>query len=166
MRNEMGETVGPAPRGSDWTIWWDGDPLREFLSLGRARFGRRFGPRPTTITKWNWQREEMEPIVEFEGVTFSRGPTISGDLLGDWREEVVLVAPDAASLRVYTTTIPTDRRLPTLLHDPQYRLGLVWQNVVYNKPCYPSYYLGDGMAEPPRPAIRVAGGGESIAEGD
>ena len=91
-----------------------------------------------------------------------KGPNLLGDLVGDWREELLLTAPDGESLRLYTTTIPTDIRLPTLLHDPQYRLGLVWQNVVYNRPCYPSYYLGDGMAVPARPHIRLVGKGEAI----
>jgi rhamnogalacturonan endolyase len=65
------------------------------------------------------------------------------DLIGDWREEILLVAPDGKSLRLFTTTIPTKHRLTTLLDDRQYRLGIVWQNVVYNKPAHPSFYLGE-----------------------
>jgi rhamnogalacturonan endolyase len=86
-----------------------------------------------------------------------------GDILGDWREEMLLVAPGGKSLRLYTTTIPTTHRLVTLLHDVQYRIGLAWQNVVYNKPPHPSFYLGDGMTPPPRPAIRVVGDGAAAA---
>jgi rhamnogalacturonan endolyase len=117
---------------------------------GRNSGGRRggfpgFGPRPTTVSKWNPATGQSDEIASLEGVSFSRGPCIAGDLLGDWREELLVVAPDGQSLRLYTTTIPTDLRITTLLADRQYRLGLVWQNVVYNKPCYPSFYLGDGM---------------------
>ena len=43
------------------------------------------------------------------------------------------------------------------MHDPQYRLGVAWQNVAYNQPPHVSFYLGDGMAAPPRPRIFVAG---------
>lgn len=85
-----------------------------------------------------------------------------GDLIGDWREEMLLVSADGQSLQLVTTTMPTDIRLPTLLHDPQYRLGLTWQNVVYNKPCHPSFYLGDGMSAPPRPNIRLIGEGKAL----
>ncbi|WP_148073921.1 rhamnogalacturonan lyase [Bythopirellula goksoeyrii] len=221
LRNSEGESIGPAPRETGWSVWWDGDPLRELLSPGRpersrtpqrgsaareargnaeprpnieqlrgpredrdeqdtqarSRFRetelpdqqqnrellrRRFGPQPTRISKWNWNTEEMDPLVELDGVSFSRGPSIMGDLIGDWREEILLASPDGKSLRLYTTTIPTDLRLPTLLHDPQYRLGLAWQNVVYNKPCYPSYYLGDGMKTPTRPHLNLVGKGEAI----
>ena len=92
----------------------------------------------------------------------TRGPNIMGDLLGDWREELLMTAPDGRALRLYTTTLPTDQRIHTLLHDPQYRLALAWQNVVYNKPPHPSFFLGHGMAEPARPPIQLIGQGEAI----
>jgi rhamnogalacturonan endolyase len=41
------------------------------------------------------------------------------------------------------------------MHDSQYRLAVAWQNVGYNQPSHPSYFLGDGMKPPPRPGIRV-----------
>jgi rhamnogalacturonan endolyase len=39
------------------------------------------------------------------------------------------------------------------MHDPIYRLGVAWQNVSYNQPAHPGFYLGDGMKTPPRPDI-------------
>lgn len=167
LRNVQGATIGSAPRETDWSIWWDGDPLRELLTPGRGGWRepsrraspphRRFGPFPTRIAKWNWHTESTDQIQELEGIAMGRGPAFIGDLLGDWREELLLVAPSGDSIRLYATTIPTELRRPTLLADRQYRLGLVWQNVVYNKPCYPSYYLG--APEPqaaglPSPAAR------------
>jgi len=89
-------------------------------------------------------------------------PTLTADLLGDWREEIIVAAPDRKSLRLYTTTIPTTNRLYTLMHDPQYRLSVAWQNVAYNKPPHTSFYLGDGMPPLPRPNIRLIGNGEAI----
>ena len=56
-------------------------------------------------------------------------------------------------LRVFTTTIPTEYRLPTLMHDPVYRLGIAWQNVAYNQPPHSGYFLGAGMAAAPHPNI-------------
>ncbi|MCO6044108.1 rhamnogalacturonan lyase [Aeoliella sp. ICT_H6.2] len=190
LRNAQGESIGAAPRETRWSIWWDGDPLRELLSPGRGGWrgrsrrrasttspansnpgsqsdsssppgrGRRndsaerrgppswrFEPVPTRISKWNWQTQTTDTIDELEGIAAARGPALMGDLLGDWREEILLVSPQGDSLQLYSTTHPTDLRLPTLLADRQYRLGLVWQNVVYNKPCYPSYYLGADRSE-------------------
>lgn len=166
IRNSKGEEIGPAPRETSWCVWWDGDLLRELFSAPRPRWqrgarsprdsdgaatSRRPGdglvwPAECNIGKWNWQTKQTDVIATLPGRPVGRGPSLVGDLLGDWREELLLVAPDGKSLRLFTTTIPTEHRLVTLLADPQYRLGMVWQNVVYNKPAHPSFYLGE-----PRP---------------
>jgi rhamnogalacturonan endolyase len=88
-------------------------------------------------------------LLVAEGAASNNGskatPTLSADLFGDWREEVVLRASDNSSLRIYTTTLPTSHRLPTLMHDPQYRVAIAWQNVGYNQPPHPGFFLGHGM---------------------
>lgn len=81
-------------------------------------------------------------------------PALCADLLGDWREEVLWPTADGRELRVYSTTTPTAHRLPTLMHDPQYRLSVAWQNVAYNQPTQVGFHLGDRMGVPPRPPIR------------
>jgi len=149
LRDARGQEIGPAPRSTGWAIWWDGDLLRELLSGG-------------TIAKWNWEAAREEPLLEAGLRGRSIRPTLAGDFLGDWREELLVPAPDGRSLRLYTTTHPTSHRLDTLMHDPQYRLAIAWQNVVYNKPPNPSFFLGEGMAPPPRPQIRLIGKGEAI----
>jgi rhamnogalacturonan endolyase len=130
LRNVRGESIGRAPRSTDYAIWWDGDLLRELLQRGNR------------VAKWDWETEQEKPIFTFEGRGAPRGPNLLGDILGDWREEILIGSPDGRSLRMYSTTIPTEHRLVTLFQDPQYRLSLVWQNVVYNKPPHPSFFLG------------------------
>jgi hypothetical protein len=85
-----------------------------------------------------------------------------GDILGDWREEVVWRTLDNSALRIYTTTTPATNRIPTLLQDPQYRLALAWQNVGYNQPPWPSFYLGPGMDPPPPPNIVTKPSAETL----
>ena len=80
-------------------------------------------------------------------------PCLCADIFGDWREEVIWRTRDARELRIFTTTIPTAHRFPTLMHDPQYRVRIAWQNVGYNQPAHTSYFLGDGMKPPPRADI-------------
>ena len=70
---------------------------------------------------------------------------------GDWREEVIWRTSDNLNLRIYTTTIPATNRIYTLMHDPQYRLAIAWQNVGYNQPPHLGYYIGPGMAKSPLP---------------
>ena len=144
LRNASGESIGRSPRTTSYAVWWDGDLLRELL--GRSR-----------VTKWNWESEQEETIVRFQGRGAPRGPNLLGDIIGDWREEVVIASSDQKFLRVYTTSLPTKHRLFTLMQDPQYRLSIAWQNVVYNKPPHTGYFLGHDMRAPERPKIRVSG---------
>ena len=117
----------------------------------------------SAVNKWNWQTGTEERLFE-TGVSRRRGrPNIMGDFIGDWREELLITAPGGKALRLYTTTIPTEHRIYTLMHDPQYRLAIAWQNAVYNKPPHPGFFLGDGMARLPRPNICLIGTGEAIA---
>lgn len=139
LRNAKGEQIGRAPRSTGWAVWWDGDLLRELLSGSR-------------INKWNWQTGIEETIFRTGEERWMRRPALTADLIGDWREELLVPGPEGKTLRLYTTTFPTKHRLPTLMHDPQYRLAVAWQNVVYNKPPLPGFFLGHGMKKPERPA--------------
>ncbi len=143
IRNAVGEDIGDRPRSSDFAVWWDGDLLREFVS------------RSCVISKWNWQDGREVQLFETGGRGAPRGPNLVADLTGDWREELLLTAPDGNSLRLYSTTIPTQHRIRTLMHDPQYRLSVAWQNVVYNKSAHPSFFLGADMNQPPKPNITI-----------
>ncbi len=121
-----------SPRSCNFAVWWDGDYLRELLDGNR-------------VSKWNWRDSSETVLLSAEGASSNNGtkstPVISGDILGDWREEVVLRSTDNTELRIYTTTIPTRHRHVTLLEDSQYRLALAWQNTTYNQPPHPSYML-------------------------
>ena len=138
LRTVTGKQIGPAPRTTGFAIWWDGDLLRELLTTSR-------------VTKWNWTegREDQLLRLRERGRWGGRNPTLVADLIGDWREEVIVPGPDNRSLRLYSTPIPTSHRLRTLMNDRQYRLSIAWQNVAYNKPPHPSFFLGHGMESRP-----------------
>jgi rhamnogalacturonan endolyase len=132
------------PKSCNFAVWWDGDLLREVLDKN-------------WIAKWNWETEKLDQLLLAEDCASNNGtkatPCLSGDILGDWREEVIWRTNDGKELRIYTTTIPTKYRFYTLMHDPQYRLSIAWQNVSYNQPPHTSFQLGEEMPKPPRPAI-------------
>ncbi|MEY3898015.1 MAG: hypothetical protein RLZZ214_3536 [Verrucomicrobiota bacterium] len=149
LRTVRGEQIGTAPALSDWVIWWDGDLLREIYG-------------GFSIFKWDHEKQTSAKIFAAEQPypgTRTRysgmRPLLAADLLGDWREELLVPGPEGKSIRLYTTTIPTEHRITTLMHDPQYRLSIAWQNVVYNKPPHTSYFLGEGMKPPVRATIRM-----------
>lgn len=130
-----GETISQKkPRSCNFGVWWDGDLLRELLDKNQ-------------ISKWDWIGETEKNLLTAEGCESNNGtksnPALCADILGDWREEVLWRTTDGKALRLYTTTIPTTHRLTTLLHDPQYRLSVAWQNVGYNQPTQPGFYLGE-----------------------
>jgi hypothetical protein len=82
------------------------------------------------------------------------------DMIGDWREEVIFRSSDNNSLVLFTTPNSTNQRMYTLMHDPQYRLGIAWQNVAYNQPPHLGFYFGHGMDTPPNPNIKIVGGSD------
>jgi len=141
------------PSSINFGIWWDGDLSRELLdhtfdSVTRTGVGR--------IDKWDYEAGVAVPILVAEGYSNNDtkgNPTLQADILGDWREEAIWHSQDSSELRLYTTTDPTSFKLRTLMHDPTYRLGVAWQNVAYNQPPHPGFFLGTGMQAPPKPNI-------------
>ena len=137
------------PGQMNFMAWWDGDLLREILD-------------GTTVYKWNWNTSTAAPILAPSGISSNNStkstPNLSADILGDWREEIIWRESTNDALRIYTTTIPTTYRMPTLMHDRQYREAIAWQNVAYNQPPHPSFYLGEGMTMPPPPDIVTSSG--------
>jgi rhamnogalacturonan endolyase len=146
LRDRKGTKIGPAPRPTNFAIWWDGDLLRELLDRNR-------------IDKWDWINGTTTNLFAADGATSNNGskatPVLSADIFGDWREEVIFRSADNKELRIYSTTIPTSHRFVTLMQDPQYRLSIAWQNVGYNQPSHPGFFLGDGMDKPKRSNIRI-----------
>lgn len=124
---------GGRPKAANFGIWWDGDSLRELLD-------------GTTIGKWDWQAARERTLFAPSGVISNNGtkqnPSLSADILGDWREELILPNSDSTELRIYATPFPTARRHVTLMHDRAYRLAVAWQNTAYNQPPHTSFFLG------------------------
>ena len=73
-------------------------------------------------------------------------PCLQADILGDWREELVMwhQASDTAStceLLIYSTPVHTTYKVPCLMQDHVYRMGVAWQNSSYNQPPHLGYSL-------------------------
>jgi len=145
LRNAAtGAAVGRKPSSANFLAWWDGDPVRELLDQ-------------TRIDKYGTGGDTR--LLTGSGVRSNNGtkatPVLSGDILGDWREEVIWARSDEGALRIYATPVTTSHRVPTLLHDAMYRVALAWQNTAYNQPPHPSFFLGDPFTPPAQPRIYV-----------
>jgi hypothetical protein len=142
--NSSGRSVGRTPSAANFLLWWDADTTRELLN---GNYVDKYGTSKDTR------------LLTGSGAHSINGtkstPSLSGDILGDWREEIVLPRDDNAALRIYSTPNPTTTKIFTLAHDAQYRVALAWQNTAYNQPPHPSFHIGSGMATPPNPNIYV-----------
>lgn len=141
-----GEEIGQKRPSINFAIYWDGDPLRELFD-------------GTSIRKWDYAGQKEVVLLDAIGASANNGtkatPCLQADLLGDWREEVVLRSADNSELRIYTTNTATELRLPTLMHDPQYRTAVAAQNTGYNQPPHPSYFIGNNMPQVGQPKVYV-----------
>ena len=111
----------------NFRIYWDGDLCEELFD--------------GIITKYGAGQSWTLPGGLTNNSTKAT-PCYQGDILGDWREEVIMRTSDN-KFRIYTTTIPTEWRNYTLWHDMQYRQAMVWQMCGYNQPPHASYFLGE-----------------------
>lgn len=150
MYDVKGNKIAERNPSVNFGIFWDDDMLSELLD-------------GTRITKWDYQNSKstmlfnaaMYDCVSNNGT--KQNPVLSGDILGDWREEAIYATRDGKELRIFTTTIPAKNRLYTFMHNPQYRLSIAWQNVAYNQPPHTSFFIGEDMKTPPKPNIVIVG---------
>ena len=133
----------------NFRIYWDGDLQDELFD---GAYNKDTGQANPTITKWNGN-SFGQLVANFNTASYRYGqscnttkatPCLQADILGDWREELLLWnLKDPSELMIYTTSTPTTYRVPTLMHDHTYRMGICWQNTAYNQPPHLGYYLPD-----------------------
>ncbi|MFI6945763.1 rhamnogalacturonan lyase [Streptomyces sp. NPDC050422] len=143
VRSPKGTVVASRkPSSANFLSWWDGDTTRELLDGTHIdRYGTSGDTRLLTGAS----------VHSNNGTKAT--PAISGDLFGDWREEVVWATTNNTALRIYSTPYETGTKITTLLHDTTYRTALAWQNTAYNQPPHPGFFIGSGMATAPRPTV-------------
>ncbi|MCH5212157.1 MAG: hypothetical protein J1G06_04010 [Oscillospiraceae bacterium] len=131
---------------ANFLAWWDGDLGREIQD-------------GVNISKYNPYTYKVEDIFSASECHSNNAakstPSLTADILGDWREEVIYPTLDNTELRIYTTTIPTGYRIPTLMSDDQYRVSVAVQNVGYNQPTHVDYNLGYDTKTIPVPQVYV-----------
>lgn len=120
-------------------LYWDGDLAEELFY-------------DATIDKWNGKNnfEHIIQLWNYGNSSSTNGkphPNLIADIMGDWREEVILWdKSDSCTLNIFTTNIPTEYRVPWLMTDHVYEMGVAWQNVAYNMPPHLGYFLPDYVA--------------------
>ncbi|MBP5340269.1 MAG: hypothetical protein J6Z14_13370 [Prevotella sp.] len=117
-------------------IWFDGYLNRQMINEGIINsfsHGRTF-----TMYRYD---------ISFNNSTKSN-PGWYGDLLGDWREEVIV--PDATklkNLKIFSTWYPTEHRIPWLMLDHTYYMQCIHEQVGYNQPTNVGFYMGSELTD-------------------
>ena len=117
----------------NFRIYWDGDLGDEVLNS------------PGTAREAAIIDHENGRIFQSNGCNMNNdsknNPCFQGDLIGDWREEIVVRC--GKNVRIYTSATATDFGMPSLWFDHQYRQAMVWQMMAYNQPPHVSYFMGE-----------------------
>jgi hypothetical protein len=147
LRSASGEPLGATFPGTNQSIRWAAD--------GTTQLVGGVGDADVTIDDWKNGR-----LLTAAGTRSNNGtkgnPSLVADVFGDWREELLVRTTDSSAIRMYLSTQVTDHKLYTLLHDKQYRAEVARQNVTYNQPSYPGFYLASDTDWTKVPLLTVA----------
>ena len=136
MQSADGDKLSTATPGTNMSIKWAADMTTQIINGS--------GEQTPTIDDWKRGR-----LLTAEGTRTNNGtkgtPSLVADVVGDWREEMLVRTADSSALRMYLSTEVTNHKLYTLMHDPQYRAEVARQNTTYNQPSYTNFYLASDM---------------------
>ncbi|MFC7534911.1 rhamnogalacturonan lyase [Actinoplanes sp. GCM10030250] len=132
LHSAKGDILTDTIPGTNQSIRWSADLTTQIVN----------GAGDVTPTIDDWKRGRL---LTADGTRANNGtkgnPSLVADVLGDWREELLVRTADSSAIRIYLSTEVTNHKLYTLMHDPQYRVEVARQQTTYNQPSYPSFYL-------------------------
>ncbi|QAY70235.1 rhamnogalacturonan lyase [Xylanimonas protaetiae] len=146
--------LSAATPGTNQSVRWAGDGTTQVLNGS--------GTQTPTIDDWATGAQTVLTGTLANNGTKGNASLVA-DILGDWREEVLLRTADSSALRLYLSTDVTSHKLYTLMHDPQYRAEVARQQTVYNQPSYPGFYLASDTdwSTVPIPVLDLPGRGRN-----
>jgi hypothetical protein len=145
LRTADGDALGTAIPGTNQSIRWAADMTTQIVD----------GAGTVTPTVKDWRRGTLLTATGTLTNNGTKGnPSLVADIFGDWREELLLRTADSSAIRIYLSTERTDRKLYTLMHDPQYRVEVARQQTAYNQPSYTGFSLASDLDWSRVPLVR------------
>ncbi|MDT0171152.1 rhamnogalacturonan lyase [Pseudarthrobacter sp. BRE9] len=136
MQSADGRKLSTSAPGTNMSIRWAADMTTQIIN----------GSGEQTPTIDDWKRGRLLTADGTRTNNSTKGtPSLVADVLGDWREEMLVRTADSSALRIYLSTEVTNHKLYTLMHDPQYRAEVARQNTAYNQPAYTDFYFASDM---------------------
>lgn len=150
-----GSVVMSSKPDTNFRIYWTGDPYDQTFD---GRYNSNESTSAPRIRSYNTSTKKIMTFMEFAEYgnpmscnTTKATPCLQADILGDWREELIMLKYEAdwaaptCQLIIYSTPEPTDYKVTCLMQDHVYRMGVAWQNSSYNQPPHLGYYLPDAL---------------------
>ncbi|WP_104063008.1 rhamnogalacturonan lyase [Arthrobacter sp. 4R501] len=136
MQSADGDKLSAATPGTNMSIKWAADMTTQIIN----------GSGDQTPTIDDWKRGRLLTATNTRTNNGTKGtPSLVADVVGDWREEMLVRTADSSALRMYLSTEVTNHKLYTLMHDPQYRAEVARQNTTYNQQSYTDFYFASDM---------------------
>ena len=134
---------------ANFPIYWDGDLQREHLSNAStmAPILEKYYMGGTGRILLNGNHDNLYSLGNSHSCNWTKStPCLQADILGDWREELIFWdTADSCTINIFSTSDGTTYRMPCLMYDHTYRMGIAWQNDAYNQPPHLGYYLPDAI---------------------
>ena len=152
---ENGAVLATSKPDCNFRIYWTGDPFDQTFDGRYDSDTYKSSPR---IRAWNTAGKKIVDVVSFASHgspqtcnTTKATPCLQADILGDWREEIIMYkyednrnASDM-TLMIFSTPEPTNYKVNCLMQDHLYRMGVAWQNSSYNQPPHLGYSLAEAL---------------------
>ena len=155
QRNAANEVVSTKSTSVNFRCYWNGD-LQDELLDGNTMDTWSGSGMTRLLTLYDYGNSSTCNSTK-------KTPNLQADLLGDWREEILLWdSSDGCTINIFTTNISTIYRVPTLMHDHTYRMGIAWQNTAYNQPPHLGYFLPDYVSYLKEQTTAIKGVSETV----
>lgn len=136
MQSADGDKLSSTAPGTNMSIKWAADMTTQIIN----------GAQEQTPTIDDFKRGRLLTATGTRTNNGTKGtPSLVADVVGDWREEMLVRTADSSALRMFMSTEVTNHKLYTLMHDPQYRAEVARQNTAYNQPSYTDFYFASDM---------------------
>ena len=148
-----GDVILGSKPDTNFRIYWTGDPYDQTFD---GRYDSGTGKCSPRIRSYNTAKKSIITFQEFTAYgspstcnTTKSTPCLQADILGDWREEIIMYqqeddySAEQCTLMIFSTPEETAYKVPCLMEDHIYRMGIAWQNSSYNQPPHLGYYLPD-----------------------
>ncbi len=150
---DTGDVLLSSKPDTNYRIYWTGDPYDQTFD---GRYDGGTGKCAPRIRTYNTASKKITTFQEFAAYgspstcnTTKGTPCLQADIMGDWREEIIMYAHEddhtsaQCTLMIFSTPEETKYKVPCLMEDHLYRMGIAWQNSSYNQPPHLGYSLPD-----------------------